>query len=133
MDSDVYRLRKICVSSTHLRTNSICLKGAPSTKSVDLNQAKTSCCFVDTYVSTHPGTAWRCRGCRHTAWVQGGRRGPSAHRSTGAPEPALRWASRLRPGPASSPAGRRLPRQTHKHVGQRFLMITSNCDYMIQS
>lgn len=124
MDSDGYRLRNICVSSTHSRT--INPKGAPPTKSVDLNHVKTSCCFVDTYVSTRPGRAWRCRGCRHTAWARGGRRGPSAHRSTGAPGPALQWASRLRPGPASSPAGRWLPRQTHKHVGRRFVTITSN-------
>lgn len=64
-------------------------------------------CFF-AYVSIRPGTMWRCHGCHHMALAQESHLGLLSCRSTGVPEPARQWASRLHPEPASSPAGRYL-------------------------
>ena len=74
------------------------------------------CVWLFTYASTHPGTVWRCHGCHHMAKAQESHRGLSGCRNTGAPELVQPWASRLRPEPASSPAGRylQMARSTEK-------------------
>lgn len=107
---------------------SVCPKRAqPLKQCLHLKHSQISC-FANAYFSTHPGTACRCHGCRHIEQVPGGRRGPSAHQSTGAPKPALQWASRLHPKPASFPADQWLPSQMHKQTRGTLLMIFSKCE-----
>lgn len=64
-------------------------------------------CFF-AYVSTHPGSMWRCHSGHRMVQAQVSRPGLLVCRNTGAPEPVLLWVSRLRLEPASSPAGRYL-------------------------